>query len=118
MDPLHLGPLAVWHHAPEKDAIARVCLIHGICEHSERHLNTINACLENRLEVVRFDLRGFGRSGGRRQYVERFEDYVTDVARVFNWVHRELPPLPLFLLGHSLGGAIATHFAALYGHEL
>src|SRR5687767_7001632 len=89
-----------------------------ISEHSARHSNTIEFLLKHHIEIVRFDLRGAGRSGGRRQWVEKFEHYVEDTSQVFHWIHRELPPLPLFVLGHSLGGAIATYFTALYQKNL
>ena len=119
MEPFNLGSLAVWHHIPaDLPARARVLHIHGISEHSGRHLNTVEALLASGIEIVRFDLRGMGKSGGRRQWVAHFEDYVHDTTRVFNWIHRSLPRLPLFIFGHSLGGAIGTHFAALYGKEL
>lgn len=114
MDPITLGALAVWRHIPEKQARGRVLLIHGIGEHSARHENTYKFLTAIGFEVVRFDLRGAGRSGGRRQWVEKFEDYVTDAAQVLNWIQSTLPQLPLFVLGHSLGGEIAVHFAASY----
>lgn len=119
-DPFFLGPLAVWLHAPasRRKPRARVLLVHGITEHSGRHRNTVGALTAAGFEVARFDLRGAGHSGGRRQWVARFEDYVDDVATLFNWICREREEAPLFLLGHSLGGAVAVHFAAIYGPEL
>lgn len=118
MDRITLHHLAVWRHSPKGKPTARVILIHGISEHSGRHLNTIEALLESGCEVVRFDLRGAGESGGARQWIERFGDYVKDVTDVFHWVSRELEPLPLFVLGHSLGGMIATYFAGNYQSQL
>ena len=47
-----------------------------------------------------------------------FSDYVSDVAQVFNWMSRTLTPLPLYVMGHSLGGGIAIHFCAQYGKFL
>ncbi len=118
-DPVFLGPLAVWRHLPPAGAgRARVLLIHGISEHSGRHLNTVEWLTARQFEVVRFDLRGSGESGGRKQWVSRFADYVEDTSSVFNWICSQLPQLPLFLHGHSLGGTVATHFAALYGPDL
>ena len=115
MEPLSLGHLAVWRHTPAQGTPkARVLLIHGICEHSGRHMPTVQALNATGVEVVRFDLRGSGLSGGLRQYIEQFDDYVADVVRVYNWIGSDLPPCPLFVMGHSMGGAIALHFASQY----
>jgi alpha-beta hydrolase superfamily lysophospholipase len=109
-----VGSLAVWREKPRGKAVARVLHVHGINEHSARHHRTFAALTGIGVEVVRFDLRGSGRSGGRRQHVDRFEEYVDDVAAVYGWICRELEELPLYLMGHSMGGAIAIFFAAHY----
>lgn len=111
IEPITLGSLAVWQH-PISNPKARVLVIHGLNEHSGRHLHTINWLNQNQFDVIRFDLRGAGKSGGKRQWIQSFQDYVDDTISVFNWIERDLPSLPLFVLGHSLGGAIAVHFAA------
>jgi acylglycerol lipase len=117
--PIYLDALAVWRHpAATTKPKARILLIHGISEHSGRHGNTIGYLMANGYEVVRFDLRGAGQSGGRRQWITEFSDYVSDTASVFNWICHSLDDCPLIVLGHSLGGAVATHFAAEYGRSL
>lgn len=108
---MSLGKLAVWHHPASTGAKARVILTHGICEHSGRHLNTINALNAAGYEVIRYDLRGSGQSGGRHQYIDKFEDYVADAIAIFNWSQASLPPLPIFLMGHSMGGLITLYTA-------
>lgn len=119
MDSITLSHLSAWRHEPpRRKAVGRVLFIHGLSEHSARHLNTVDSLVGFGLEVVRFDLRGAGASGGKRQWVEHFEDYVEDAASVFHWICRELSNLPLFVLGHSLGGAIALHFVATYQRGL
>ena len=37
-----------------------------------------------------------------------------DVPQYLTWLAETLPPEPVVLLGHSFGGQLATHFAALY----
>lgn len=109
----------MWVHTPQAGhPKGRVLIIHGLSEHSGRHLNTVNHLQASGWEVGRFDLRGAGQSGGKRQWIESFEQYVDDATTVFNWLMGSREPLPTFILGHSLGGAIATHFAARYSKEL
>lgn len=119
MEHFFLEKLAVWKHEPEhQSASARVLLIHGISEHSGRHINTVQSLLSQGIEVICFDLQGAGKSGGKRQWINQFQDYIDDTVMVFNWIMRSLNPLPVFVLGHSLGGTIALSFAAIYGDEL
>ncbi len=117
IEPNWVGRLAVWHHRVEKPR-ARVLLIHGISEHSARHRHTVKFLTVQNIEVVRFDMRGAGRSGGKRQWCDHFSDYVDDTDQVYHWICRNADPLPLYVLGHSLGGAIAIHFAAEMSREL
>jgi len=118
MDKTSVGQLAIWRHPVKNEngeAWARVLLVHGVCEQSWRHRNTIKCLTGQGLEVVRFDLRGHGESGGERQWIKHFHDYVDDVAAVQRWIMSSLPKRSLFLLGHSLGGAIAIYSAAEMG---
>jgi len=114
----HLGALVVWTHRPTIAPKARAIVVHGMGEHSARHLNTVENLIAAGYEVVRFDLRGSGESGGERQYIDSFEDYVSDLGSVYRWICEKSEPLPLFLIGHSLGGTIALSFAARYSQEL
>lgn len=115
MFPIIVEKLAVWSSEPSLgNPRARILLVHGMSEHSGRYIEMENFLLASGFAVVRFDLRGAGQSGGRRQWIEKFDDYVDDVSSIYRWICRELPPLPLFLLGHSLGGAIAITFLENY----
>lgn len=51
-------------------------------------------------------------SEGKRQWIENFDDYLDDLQAVIDWSQRELPQVPLYLHGHSLGGAICLRYAA------
>lgn len=113
-----LGPLKVFQFPTIGAPNARVAVLHGLGEHSGRHRNTIDFLTRKGFEVVTFDFRGAGQSQGERMWVEAFDDYVDDGRRVLRWIEETLPKLPLFLLGHSLGGSIALYIAAESGHSL
>jgi len=58
--------------------------------------------------VFSFDLRGHGRSDGKRGHVSSFRDFVDDLESFRRLVQREVSEAcPLFLFGHSMGGLIA-----------
>lgn len=56
------------------------------------------------------DLRGHGDSEGARAWVDRFDDYLDDLGRFAVRVQADDPETPLFLFGHSMGGAVVTLF--------
>ncbi|MFL6293852.1 MAG: alpha/beta hydrolase [Thermoanaerobaculia bacterium] len=87
---------------------ARVVLVHGYAEHMGRYAHVIEALNGAGFEVHAFDLRGHGRSEGVRGHVLRFQDYLDDLDLFL----AELPQdaLPLFLLGHSLGGLLSLRY--------
>lgn len=86
-------------------------LVHGIGEHSGRY-ERVGAHLAARgFDVLAFDNRGFGQSGGKRAHVDSFDHYLDDIEDVLE-IQRGLE-LPTVLIGHSLGGLmVATYLAS------
>lgn len=99
----------VW--LPETSPRAVVVLIHGFTEHSGRYEHVARALNNRGVAVFAMDLRGHGRSGGRRVWIESFSEHLDDVAQYVARVRRENPDKPLFLLGHSMGGTIVALLA-------
>ncbi|MEG3179405.1 alpha/beta hydrolase [Sphingomonas sp. LT1P40] len=64
------------------------------------------------------DLRGRGKSDGERFFVDSFDQYIADTRLAFDKARADHPGLPVFILGHSAGGVIATSFALRYQMEL
>jgi alpha-beta hydrolase superfamily lysophospholipase len=85
-----------------------VILVHGLKDHSDRYAATAVKLVQRGYAVHAFDLRGHGRSAGPRVYVDSFSDYVADLAIFAERVRAREPNRPIFLFGHSMGGAIAT----------
>ena len=87
---------------------AAVLLLHGISEHSGRYEHVGRFLSERGFDVVAIDLRGFGQSGGRRAYVESFDQYFDDVEDQL--AEMRALGVPIVLLGHSMGGLIALSY--------
>jgi len=93
------------------DAPARLLVVvHGFAEHTGRYEEFGTWFADESCAVHAFDLRGHGRSEGRRNHVDRFDDFLEDTARLLALARGEHPDLPTFLVGHSMGGLIATAF--------
>ena len=88
----------------------RVLLVHGFGEHSGRYGHVAQKLNDLGLDVSAFDLRGHGESGGPRVFIRRFGDYLDDLSCALEPVVQEAKGEPIFLLGHSMGGQIATRF--------
>ncbi len=101
-----------WHWArPEPKGV--LAIAHGLGEHGGcyRHVaESIGPALG--IDIVAPDLRGHGRSPGRRGVVRRYEDLRNDVSATLEWSAAQRPGLPLFLLGHSNGGLLALWLAS------
>ena len=98
---------------PDDPAEAVVAYIPGVGGHSGQptYRYLIDYLLGTGRAVYGLDLRGFGRSEGRRGHVEDWQDYVDDVAVFVAAVRQAHSELPLFLFGQSLGGLIALEYA-------
>ncbi|MBZ0255918.1 alpha/beta hydrolase [bacterium] len=60
------------------------------------------------LNVLTFDYRGYGKSGG----IPSENGTYLDAQAAFDWLKAQTPGLPIIAHGWSLGSAIATHLAA------
>lgn len=98
--------------APEAPAAPRgtVVIVHGLKDYSDRYQDFALALVQRGFRVETFDLRGHGDSGGDRVRIESFEDYLKDLDAVMGEVKKSSPQGPVFLFGHSMGGAIATRW--------
>eukprot|EP00002_Diphylleia_rotans_P009117 TRINITY_DN1912_c0_g2_i1.p1 TRINITY_DN1912_c0_g2~~TRINITY_DN1912_c0_g2_i1.p1 ORF type:complete len:303 (-),score=62.66 TRINITY_DN1912_c0_g2_i1:1279-2187(-) len=87
---------------------AAVLVLHGFGEHCHRYEHFAVALNKHRYSVFTMDHQGHGRSEGLPAHVQRFAHYVDDVFQHVGLIKDKIGDLPLFLFGHSMGGAIAT----------
>lgn len=92
-----------------------VVLAHGYGEHIGRYAHVAEALVAGGSTVVGPDHVGHGSSGGEQALVEDFETVVDDLRAV---VQDARGDLPVVLVGHSMGGLIATRYAQRHADDL
>jgi alpha-beta hydrolase superfamily lysophospholipase len=100
---------------PAGDPRAIMILVHGFNAHSGYMEWPGEQFAANGFAVHALDLRGRGKSEGERFYVEKFQDYIDDVNILVSNARAENPGLPVYVLGHSAGGVIASSY--VFDHQ-
>ena len=90
------------------DPWGTVLVVHGLGEHSGRHDATGGRFAAAGLVATSFDHRGFGASGGRRAYVDEWDDLLDDVEDRLDAGRTD--GLPAAIYGHSVGGLIVADY--------
>lgn len=114
------GGLNLYFQAWLPDGKTKVCvaIVHGIGEHSGRYRNVVEHVVPLGYAVYSFDLRGHGKSPGKRGFVNSWEEYRRDVNTFLDKVRKEQACRKLFLMGHSLGGLIVLNHLLHYPQQL
>jgi len=86
-----------------------VVLVHGVAEHGGRYRHVEELLASHGVGSSIMDLRGHGRSEGRRVWTPAFRSYLDDLDLFLRHVHSFANRV--FLVGHSLGGLIAIRYA-------
>ena len=68
--------------------------------------------------VYRYDARGYGKSEGKRGFLNTMLELVEDLWVVLNLAKKENPNLPIFLIGHSMRGHTCALFGAKYPNQV
>ncbi len=93
---------------PENPVRGGIAIVHGYAEHSTRYDHVGRYFAERGYAVSAYDLRGHGYSDGDRVLVGSFREHLEDVDVFLDVARRRSPEAPMFLLGHSMGGAIVA----------
>ncbi len=95
---------------PAEAPRAVVCLVHGLGEHSGRYAPLAAYLNAHGYTLLAMDLRGHGRSGGKRGHIPTYADALDDIDRLLERAADEFPETPRFLYGHSLGGNLVINY--------
>jgi acylglycerol lipase len=97
---------------------AVIVVSHGLAEHGGRYETLARELVQHDHAVYAVDHRGHGRSSGPRANIERFAHLVADFCAFTERCAGEHPATPVFMLGHSMGGAVAFASALRLQHRL
>ena len=102
-----------WETDKERKGI--LIIVHGLGEHGGRYGETASLLNELGVTVVAGDLRGHGRSEGKRGHIMNFGEFTEDVHMLVNEFG---DGERIFLLGHSMGGLISFRYACDHPEHL
>lgn len=98
--------LQSWLPAPGRDTKAILLGLHGFNDYAAAFARAAPFWTRHGLAVHAYDQRGFGRSATRLLWPGS-DALVDDAAAAVRVLHARAPDKPLFLMGESMGGAVA-----------
>jgi len=106
--------------SPEREPRASIAIQHGLGGHSGQSTYThlIDHLVPLGYALYGLDLRGHGRSGGRRGSINSWEEYRSDLRLLLHMIKGSGSDQPVFLLGQSLGGLIVLEYALNYRQDM
>jgi len=97
---------------------ANIIIHHGFAEHLGRYDYVARKLWEAGYNVMRFDARGHGLTTGPRGHVDNYENFITDLDFIVNVTEFLAPNLPIYTLGHSMGGMVTLMYGLTYPENL
>ena len=111
------GNVATYHWSAEGPRYVAV-IAHGYGEHAGRYGHLAAALVADGAVVYALDHHGHGQSEGDRALIRDVQDFIVDLDTLMTLARAEHPALPVVLIGHSMGGAIAARYAQLHADQL
>jgi pimeloyl-ACP methyl ester carboxylesterase len=90
-----------------------IILVHGVGNDASDIWKELVPVLEKQFRVIYFDLPGFGRSD-KKDSLYSPQNY----AALIQWIYDTYVKGPMYLVGHSLGGAISLCYAGTYPDKI
>ena len=98
------GLVGDWYLAGSSRGVALI--VHGYAEHAGRYAEVAGQLCDEQLDVLAFDVRGHGRSAGRRGHCREFKEFIGDYDAAYEQALRRAEGKPVIVVGHSHGSLI------------
>jgi len=95
---------------PQSKPHAVLVIVHGAAEHIGRYAHVAAKFTSDGYAVHGYDMRGHGKSDGKRGYFRTFENPIDDFARYLTVIQQTHPQIPLFVYAHSMGAVVALAY--------
>lgn len=101
------------------NSIGSIVIVHGCSEFTKKFYETVYYFLNQGYNVFLYDQRGHGHSFRMAEpvqlvHVDKFQDYVEDLACFIRQIVLPAEQRPLCLYSHSMGGAVSALLLAQY----
>jgi len=87
-----------------------LCIVHGFGEHSGRYQHVAHYFNNLGITVFAMDLRGHGISQGKKGHARNLDIMLSDIEELLKTARAENTDLPMFLMGHSMGGNLVANY--------
>ncbi len=103
---------------PDEESKKTILLIHGLGEHSGRYERWAKLFVEEGFNFLTFDLRGHGRSSGKRAYAKSLDILLDDIDLLFTKAEKMFKNSKFVLYGHSMGGNLVLNHVICRNHPV
>lgn len=113
-------PIIAWQsRAPENRSKATIIAVHGMGMDNRAFTPFAHEMRSRGYTIFAIDVRGFGSwmNASGNEKID-YKDSFTDINNMVELIKEHNPSAPVFLLGESMGGAIALNTAAKFGQNL
>lgn len=101
----------------EQTPKAIVQLVHGFGEAIEHYIDLAESLAQLGYCVFFHDQRGFGPEAVKKGVTEGYDEMQKDISTIAGYIKGKFPELPLFLMGHSMGGNIVINHILRYDSQ-
>lgn len=110
--------IATYHWLPDGKPRDHLIIAHGYAEHAMRYQDFADFFVPLGYAVHALDHHGHGKSEGLPAVIESFAATDADLDTLIDQVRNENGVDTVKLVGHSMGGSIATHYALTHQTKL
>jgi len=105
-----------WNQVENPKAV--IVIAHGLGEHLGRYDYVAKKFNDWGYGVLRYDQRGHGFSEGERGFLKDYKDLFLDADYMVEMAIFQNEDVPVFLMGHSMGGYTSIGYGILYDHRV